>query len=296
MISKFNHKIMGVLNITPNSFSDGGHFNNVERCQEVIESFVNDSVTIIDVGAESTAPFNKPISCEEEINRFKNFFFPAINLISNNDLSKLTFSIDTYRSKTFIYVYDRLKLINPDFKIIWNDVSGVIDNELFDTLKRCEDADYIFCHTLTEERDKSSNHMDRVIDCHPSESAMQLSNYFRDALKSFREYKVEKRILFDTCFGFSKTYEQNMALMNNLKLLIESFSSDVSWVIGISRKSFLKKSIPFPNNKEKLNLQLEMMQSYLISGWIKELSGFNVIYRVHDPVVYFTAVKCVELF
>ena len=98
-------QIMGVLNITPDSFSDGGFYNTVEKCRKHIKYLIDKGIQYLDVGAESTAPFNNSITQEEELLRYKNLFLPVVT-----DIPTLpSLSIDTYRPETFIEVFKSLK-------------------------------------------------------------------------------------------------------------------------------------------------------------------------------------------
>ena len=122
---------MGVINITPNSFSEGGPTNTLDTFLEKWDHLLALKANILDVGAESTAPFNNPVNEKEEKERFKKIFFPQLGALKLPQI----ISIDTYRPAVFRYVYDEVKRLYPQQKFIWNDVSGVIDSQLWELLR-----------------------------------------------------------------------------------------------------------------------------------------------------------------
>ncbi|MBL6990709.1 MAG: dihydropteroate synthase [Bacteriovoracaceae bacterium] len=291
MYSFDNIKMMGVINITPDSFSDGGIFNTKAALKKQIDTFNDWTASIIDIGAESTAPFNDPITKEEEIERFKEIFIPVLNEYGK-DLTNTTISIDTYRAATFHYIYKQIKKINPAIKLIWNDVSGVIDEQLKDMLLgSCPDVQYVFCHNLCPSSELASSHMDNPMDCDPKSVVAALKDYFQKAQKQFDDWKIAHRIIFDPCFGFSKTVPQNLQLIKDLPSLLFSFDRKIPWLLGISRKSFLKKSIIKASPDSSIQVQTEYLHTHILAAWTLKANGYNLIYRVHDPAVFYNALK-----
>ena len=118
---------MGILNITPDSFSDGGNFLNLQNAAQRIHGMIREGADIIDIGGESTRPDSAPVSSEEEMRRIK----PVIDYIyANNLLSKIDFSIDTYKSEIAEYA------LTNGFTIV-NDVSALRgDKKMINVLLR----------------------------------------------------------------------------------------------------------------------------------------------------------------
>ena len=195
--------VMGVINITPDSFSDGNQFNTQKTFHKRIEYLLSWGVTLIDVGAESTAPFNPPITGQEERLRFKEIFFPWIVKAKKSPI----FSIDTYRPDTFIFVDNFLQKYFKTFTI-WNDVSGVLDEHVFEILKERPYCSYVYSLTTTVKREDSSHHMNNPFPFHPCEIGKKAKENFFSVYELFKKKRLEKQLILDPAFGFSKTFEQ----------------------------------------------------------------------------------------
>ena len=271
---------IGVVNITPDSFSDGGKFNQRETFAARMQELLSWKIPIVDIGAESTAPFNGPITQQEEQSRFAEIFFPW----KSKSNPMVVFSIDTYRPSTFVFVDDFLQL-NAGKKTIWNDVSGVIDEDVFHILKERKHCYYVYCHTTTQKRENSSHHMEYPLSCNPEDTVKKVREDFLSTIAIFKNKGLEDRLILDPGLGLSKTFEQNWELIKNLCPLIQDFSAKIPWVVGISRKSFLKK-MTFKGDKEKTLAQTEYLQSCLIYSWIKKLKNRPIFFRLHDPGVF----------
>jgi dihydropteroate synthase len=118
-------KSMGVINITPDSFSDGNQYNQYSLFQNYFQKSLK-HFDVIDIGAESTAPFNQAIDAKDEMDRYQ----VLIQYIQENDDPKITLSLDTYKCDVFHYLYQIVKKHWKDSKLIFNDVSGKIDDDL----------------------------------------------------------------------------------------------------------------------------------------------------------------------
>lgn len=275
-----NHQFMGILNITPNSFSDGGQFNHINSLSAQIEKW-NGLSTILDVGAESTAPFNDPISAQEECDRFSQILFPIIKQGLWPEDVRL--SVDTYRTDSFLFVYNEVKKVNPDISLIWNDVSGVVDDDLFTILLHdCPDATYVHSHTLVPSRDKTSDHMNYLSQNNDDQFLSEVISHFDGVHSLFIEKGVMDRVIFDPCFGFSKTRGQNQYLIRELDELVSHFPSDVRWLLGVSRKSFLRY---LPKDDQRIISQTEYLHAMLLSHWAVNAFNRHYIYRIHDPLL-----------
>ncbi|MCT4642903.1 MAG: dihydropteroate synthase [Bacteriovoracaceae bacterium] len=258
----FNLRTMGVINITPNSFSDADSLLTLTKTKEKLLKKIKE-FDIVDIGAESTAPFNKAVSFDEEMRRFEYFFIPLLKDIGD---PKTTISIDTYKIEVFEYVCKKINNSWPKTKVIFNDISGCIDDKLLCLLSSSLKFDYIFSHNLCLKREDSSNHMNYT---RKNLAICDINSFFNEM-----KNKTKRKVYFDPCFGFSKTKKQNLMILNNLdKLDVENL------VVGISRKSFLR----FDNKlsvKEDLDL-LEQIQSNILSLIFKS-NKKNLIVRTHS--------------
>ncbi|EQC44178.1 dihydropteroate synthase [Bacteriovorax sp. Seq25_V] len=271
-------QIMGVINLTPNSFSDGGEHLSGQVVADKIKSFTAYENHIIDIGVESTAPFNDSISFKEEVSRLDEFFFPR--LLEFKKLGVQTFSFDTYKHETMTYILEKLSGSESDFKIIWNDVSGVIDQELVSILNKYPEIEIVISHNLAGKRAFSGEHMDYVDE---SLTTASVISFFKKRVDKLVESGIEPgRVWCDPCFGFSKTQEQNYLLLDEILTLTEFYPK---WLIGISRKSFLQKLVPgFEQmTKDQRIIGSEVFHQNYLANIVNTLESKEIIFRVHDP-------------
>ena len=263
---------MGVINLTPDSFSDGGKYNNATSFRERIFE-LSKWADIIDLGAESTAPFNQAVGADIELARFEEILYPILEKTSD---PAIQISIDTYRPEVFLEVAKRVNKYWPNCPLIWNDVSGVVDQALLEALHGSEKFSYVLSHNLCKNRDNTSDHMQFVDENIDLISDMEI--FFTQALQ---EINCKRNIWLDPCFGFSKTREQNHILLRDFPRLANIFSQ-YHWVYGISRKSFLR----FPkelNSKDPYNqAQLDQIQTYFIADTLQKVNSDKMIFRIHD--------------
>ena len=123
--------------------------------------------------------------------------------------------------------------------LIWNDVSGKFDHFVKDFLSYSPNFNYVYCHNLAPQRELSGRHMDYV------DSTLNLEK-LRDYFGGFKIPQV----IFDPCLGFSKTYEQNWMILENLGEL-QKMVKHPRWLIGFSRKSFLRKKFNLTLDQKK---------------------------------------------
>lgn len=280
LLFKNKIKAMGVINLTPDSFSDGSinlnstnlynNFNNLKK-----------HCSIIDFGAESTAPLNDSISSVEELNRFEDYFFP---LVMASPDPCMTISIDTYKPEVFYEVALVINKYWPKTRIIFNDISGQVDSELLYLLKDSLKFDYVLCHNLASNRFDAGNHMSYL----SNDIVKSVSQFF---LKNKTLLGSNRSIYADPCFGFSKTYEQNHELLKNLHK-IDSLKLYHSVVIGISRKSFLRlpKALSFKENAD----EIEQIHSNILFELFKRFDS-EIIVRTHNINPVKSALKSLEV-
>lgn len=213
MISRRGTKLVGILNLTINSFSDGGMYNDFEKAKEHLLELISDGADIIDIGAESTKPYSSPVSPKEQLEKL----LPIIDFAKN----KTTISIDT---RSAIVAEE---CINAGVNII-NDVSGFdYDEKMVDVIAK-HNIPIIIQHSQgTPETMQNSPHYNNLIE-----------DIFLNLKKKidFAHSKNIKNIIIDPGIGFGKTKEDNFEIIKR----IEEFQSlNCPIMLGISRKSLL---------------------------------------------------------
>lgn len=243
-------KIMGILNLTPDSFSDGGKFNNENAALKQTEKLVKDGAEIIDIGPQSTRPHAEFLSSEEEINRIG-------SIISGikKEFPEALISLDTFYAATVRFGF------SEGIDIV-NDISGgQYDTEMFDTVAETK-LPYILMHI-----NPSYETMHEKIKF--EDITLEVNRYFSGKVNLLREKGV-KDIILDPGFGFGKTVEDHMKMISEVEYL--GFGR-LPLLIGISRKSFIYK----PLGKSPLDINEETQKLHL-----KVLEQGARILRVHD--------------
>jgi len=252
-------KIMGILNVTPDSFSDGGQYFNVEDAINHLNELINDGADIIDIGAETTKPGSKEVSGDEQLKRI----IPVLNYINKNKIT-VPISIDT-RNSNVANVCAGLGVS------IINDVSG------FDFDKNM--ADIVAKHGLKiiiqHSQGKPENMQDNP----------QYDNIMDDIFKSLKnkiDYAISKgikkeNIIIDAGIGFGKTREQNFEILKRWK---EFQTLNCPIMLGVSRKSLL--NMPNTSNEEK-DLYTLALNSILINENVDYVRVHNV--KIHKKLI-----------
>lgn len=231
---------MGILNLTPDSFSDGGKFNNEYSALKQTEKMVNEGAKIIDIGAQSTRPNAQYLTHNEEIERLKNIL-PNIR----KTFPEIYLSLDTFHSEVVYFGY------NEGIDII-NDISGgQYDNMMFPMVAQTE-LPYILTHCNPDYKDMHNQiQYDDII--------LSLNYYFSEKTSELLNLGV-KDIILDPGFGFGKTIEEQYKIVDELEHI--AFGKQPI-LIGISRKSFIYKPLnksPLEINEETQILHLKMLQ------------------------------------
>nr|WP_312077299.1 dihydropteroate synthase [Chryseobacterium sp.] len=243
-------KIMGILNLTPDSFSDGGRFNTENSALKHTEKLLKDGAEIIDIGPQSTRPNADFLSADEEINRLG-------NIISSikKEFPEALISLDTFYAKTVKFGF------NEGIDII-NDISGgQFDHEMFKTVSETG-LPYILMHV-----NNSYKTMHEKISF--DDITLAVNKYFSEKTLELLKIGV-KDIILDPGFGFGKTVEDQMKMIDETEFL--GFGN-LPLLIGISRKSFIYK----PLDKSPLDINEETQKLHL-----KVLEKGAKILRVHD--------------
>jgi len=247
-------KIMGILNVTPDSFSDGGQFDNLDAAISQGKKMINEGADIIDIGGESTRPGSKRISSNQQIERVAHI----IKAISETKPKNIQISIDTTLSAV------AEAALNAGAEIV-NDVSG--GNNDPEIIRLCADRQcpYIVMHMqgTPETMQNNPTYKDVV-----SEVLHFLQTRSEECLKA----GINKdNIIIDPGIGFGKTSEHNLKLLNNLNILV---NSGYSVLLGASRKRFMGEIC----NVER---PLELVGATTATTVLGVLAGVK-IFRVHD--------------
>ena len=243
-------KIMGILNLTPDSFSDGGKFNNEKSALLHAEKLLKDGADFIDIGAQSTRPNAEYLSAEEEIRRIGN----VISLIKK-EFPEALISIDTFYADVVKFGY------NEGMDVV-NDISGgYFDENLLPTVAETG-LPYILMHSNT-----SYSTMHEKI--HYDDITMSVNYYFSEKINQLQKLGIHD-IILDPGFGFGKTVEDQYKMIEEVEHL--GFGR-FPLLIGISRKSFIYK----PLNKKPLEIGEETQKLHR-----KVLEKGAKILRVHD--------------
>lgn len=243
-------KIMGVLNVTPDSFFDGGEYEEVESIQKQAERLLLDGVDIIDIGAYSTRPGAENVAISEEIIRV-NKAMKAINEVSSNVLV----SIDTFRAEVA-----NVALENGAFMV--NDISGGgLDDEMYPLIAK-ENVPYVMMHMQGNPQTMQSlNKYDNL--------TQSVFSFFEEKKKVLARLGATQ-IILDPGFGFAKDLDQNYELLSKMELLT-SFGSPV--LVGLSRKSMIYKLLEVEPQ--------EALNGTSVLNTIALLKGASIL-RVHD--------------
>jgi dihydropteroate synthase len=273
------YKMLGVINRTPNSFSDHGLSLHPEYFEAQIQSMLSDERVIIDVGFESTAPMNVAISFEEELDRFYSF----LEASKKYSFKERFISFDTYKVQNFLIMSEAFLKIHPKAFVIFNDVSGVLDEELKVELIKFRGMNFYYIYTFSHipERAQTLNHM-KFLD-EKSDIIEQTAQSFIHAHAWFKSFHMHEQLILDPGFGFSKTYEQNWRLIDSFELLDSKLPFYNTVLVGLSKKSFLKKKLSSQDGFQD-EKKLEELHKKCIRH-IQKSTTKPLLFRVHDPKI-----------
>ena len=248
--------IMGILNVTPDSFSDGGRHNRLEEAIIHVERMINEGADIIDIGGESTRPGYTFVSDEEEIDRV----VPVIEEIRKR--WDIPISVDTYKSKV-------AKAACTAGADLINDIWGLqYDKDMAAVVK---DMDLAVCLMHNRENlDYQDFHQDFL------QNMSKIIDTAKEAGIS------DDKIIIDPGIGFAKTLDMNLYLMNNLEIL-HQFGYPI--LLGTSRKSMIGKTLDLP-----VDQRLEGTLATTVMGVMK---GSHLV-RVHDVLANRRAIQMTE--
>ena len=254
-------KVMGILNVTPDSFYDGGQYKDEKSILNQVETILNEGATFVDIGGYSSRPGADYVSEAEELSRV----VPVVQLILKHYPETLI-SIDTFRSEV------AKKSIEAGAAII-NDISaGHLDDNMIATVGQLG-VPYIMMHMKgnPETMQQQTDYDDLIKD---------INSYFAERIAKAHAAKIND-IIIDPGFGFAKTTEQNYELLNNMELL-QIVNKPI--LAGVSRKSMIYKTLN-TTSENALNGTTALHMVALQKG--------AKILRVHDVK---EAMECVTLF
>ncbi len=246
-------RIMGILNITPDSFYDGGRNSDLKEIGVTVEKMLTDGATWIDIGAVSTRPKSDPADYETEKQRLE----PVLKLISKNYPDALV-SVDTFRSET-------AKMVVEKFGVCMiNDISaGEMDKEMIKTVGKLN-VPYIATHMKGTPKNMQSEKNTKYGDI-----INEIIQYLAQKKEILNRFGVTD-VIADPGFGFSKTQTQNFTILKNLaKFRI----LDCPIIAGISRKSMIYKTIGCTPD--------EALSGTLSANTLALINGADIL-RVHD--------------
>lgn len=253
--------VMGILNVTPDSFSDGGEAFNVNDVIEKVNTLCNEGADIIDVGACSTAPKNKIISEAEELERLKKFLPRIIKA------SSVPVSLDTLRPAVAEYG------LSVGVSVI-NDESGFFDSAMAELVKR-HGCGWIFMHTGGLSSGEAKQYRNGVEE--------DVCNFFADMKKSALSYGLnEEQLAFDCGIGFGKTRQDDLTLLSSC----ERLSEYSPLLVGVSRKRIIGEITGIENPKER-------MWGSVGAAAVAAYKGAKIL-RVHDVKATVEALKVSE--
>lgn len=250
--------IMGILNVTPDSFYDGGKYSTLKDALKRAEEMVEEGADIIDVGGESTRPGSLPVSEQEEISRVE----PVIKELTKLTGGKIPVSVDTYKSK----VAERS--IDSGAQMV-NDISGLSFDDRMASLVSKKKVPVIVMHIKGTPKNMQEKPYYRDV-------ISEITGYFAKRIKYALSKGIKKEnIILDPGIGFGKTTAHNLTILKNLK----KFSGlGFKLAIGTSRKSFIGKIL---GSEQKPLPADERLEGSIVTALIAAQEGVKIL-RVHD--------------
>ncbi len=225
---------MGVLNVTPDSFSDGGQFNQLETALNQAQNMMAAGVDIIDIGGQSTRPGAEAVSISEELNRV----IPVVELLRNqpDNLAKIPISVDTTKAE----VAEAAVAAGAD---LINDISGAtFDSKMLSVVAKLN-VPIVLMHLrgTPQTMQQLTDYQDLI---------GEINQFFRERIQASQAVGIERsKILIDPGIGFAKTFDQNLEILRELSRL-RSLSCPI--LVGVSRKSFIGHLINQPDPQKRV--------------------------------------------
>ena len=252
--------VMGILNVTKDSFYDGGRYNTNKKIINQAKKMLDEGATIIDLGAQSSRPGAKQITSENELK----ILIPVVKLLKKT-FPNITLSIDTFWSETA----NKCVALGAD---MINDISaGNIDSNMLATVAKINKP-YVLMHMQGTPKNMQTNPIYRDI-------IAEIKDFFEEKIQQLNDFGFNK-IILDPGFGFGKTLEDNYKLMNHLNEF-QLFKYPI--LVGISRKSMIYNLLNGTAN--------DALNGTSILNTIALQKGARIL-RVHDTK---EAVECIKI-
>jgi dihydropteroate synthase len=244
--------IMGILNVTPDSFSDAGvHFDRARAVERALQ-MVDEGADIIDVGGESTRPGSEPLPAEEELRRI----LPVINELART--LKIPLSIDTYKAEI------ARRALDAGASMV-NDISGARFDPDMPEVAAKYNVPIVLMHIKGKPKDMQAHPLYRAL-------IPEIIDYLKGSIEKVVNAGVrEDMIIVDPGIGFGKTFEHNLTVLNNLQ---EFTTLGRPLLVGPSRKAFIGKVLGAASPAERL-------EGTAAAVAISIMKGANIV-RVHD--------------
>jgi len=243
--------IMGVLNVTPDSFSNGGHYFEKEKAVERGLELAADGADIIDIGGESTKPGSDPVPTKEEFRRV----VPVLKEL--RDKTPVLLSVDTTKADIARAALDA----GAD---IVNDISSFRFDARMISLVAQHDVPVVLMHM-------KGTPTPMQLEPHYEDLLAEIGSFFKERLEVAQAYGIKKEnIIIDPGIGFGKKFQDNLILINRLSFFKDL---DVPILVGISRKSFIGKILNSP--------PLERLEGTIAASLLSFIHGAHIL-RVHD--------------
>jgi len=253
-------KIMGIINISDDSFYDGGRYNTIDKVNSQVKNLISNGAEIIDIGAASSKPGSKLINSKIELDKISDYIIEL-----TNNFKDIHLSIDTYNSDVAKFA------LSKGFSII-NDISaGRYDSNMFNVVKDFN-AGYILMHMLGDpENMQEDPRYDNVVE--------SIQIFLKNKIQKLQESGVYN-IMIDPGFGFGKSIDDNFRILKELESL-QSLKRPI--IVGLSRKSMIYKTLNI-TAEESLN-GTTALNTFALE------KGANIL-RVHDAK---EALQCINL-
>ena len=251
-LEKKSHAIMGVINMTPDSFSDGGQYNTFKKANQRIKNLIKSGADIIDIGGESTRPGSKVINPKNELDRVK-----SVIKKFNKSFSKTLLSIDTRKSQVIDYaVKAKADIVNDVscFKFDQNSHKSVRNKNIWKIIHHMQGT------PQTMQINPKYHHV-----------LLDIYDFFEKEISNFKNDKYKNKLILDPGIGFGKKLKHNLMILNKISIF---HSLGFPILIGTSRKKFINQISGKYDTKERIGGTLSSIM-YSLSQGIK-------IFRVHN--------------
>ena len=263
-----NIKVMGILNLTPDSFFDGGKYNSLKKSLKHVEKLIADGADIIDIGGESTKPYAKTVSLKEESLRV----IPVLKAIKQ-EFPNIKISVDTTKSEL-------MKVAIDEGADIINDISGLTWDEKSMNIISQSDIPIVIMHSPWKPQDMQDKFY------YPNGVIIDIISFFNERLKTLTEFGVKRnKIILDPGIGFGKSIKDNFEIISNLNVL-KQFNLPI--LLGASNKSYIFNTIKDKAIEKRV-------EGNAITEYIAIKNNVDIL-RVHDVASTIRTIKISNLF